>query len=159
MSFSAPAGVRWEGVKPIVVMSRPLERTAQELKSSALDLHGVSDGLAQLATAIGPDGKSLTIAVLATSEQALRVIAEAEKTLRRLTTTDLPAAMTELRTAAKNLDSASAQVETVSSVGPVVLAVGLTLAGWCFLNSVSILMLVKGRAEKSDQESGAVAKS
>jgi methyl-accepting chemotaxis protein len=135
--------IRLEGLKPIVTNIRPLEKPAQRLIDSAKHINGITDGMLGIATTISRDGKKLSEGFIATSEQALKVIAEAEKTLGRLNTQDLPKALLDLRAASKNLSVISEQVDIVDNIGLFLLIVGLILAAWCFLNSVSLLTLSK----------------
>lgn len=135
--------IRLEGLKPIVTNIRPLEKPAQSLIDSAKHINGITDGMSGIATTISRDGKKLSEGFIATSEQALKVIAEAEKTLGRLNTQDLPKALLDLRAASKNLSVISEQVDIVDNIGLFLLIVGLILAAWCFLNSVSLLTLSK----------------
>ena len=49
------------------------------------------------------------------------------------------------RAASKNFSVTSEQVDIVGSIGLILLIVGLILAAWCFLNSVSLLTLSKSQ--------------
>jgi hypothetical protein len=141
MMFSAPSGIRWEGMRPVVVMSRPLEASAGNIRTIAQEIKTVSEGMASIATSIGRDGQNLGGAVVASGNQALKVIAEAEKTLERINAQDLPKAIEELKATSQNLNVVSAQVDMLGKGGVVLLVAGLILAVWCFLNSLGFLML------------------
>ena len=69
------------------------------------------------------------------------MVDEAERTLGRLNTQDLPKALEDLRATSENLRAIGEKVDIASGIGKVLLAVGLLLAVWCALNSVSTLML------------------
>lgn len=138
-----------EGWKPNVSMTRPLEGPAQSLIENAQHIKVVSEGLAGVATTISSDGQNLGKAVIATSEQALKVIAEAERILGRLKTQDLPKAIENLRTTSSELSKVSAQVNVVGNIGIVLLIVGLIVAVWCFLNSLGMLMMAKAQGSDS----------
>jgi hypothetical protein len=99
--------------------------------------------MTSIATTISRDGQNLSVAVIATSDQALKVIAEAEKTLGRINTEDLPNALNELKRTSHSLEIVRAQVDTGSKVGVVLLVAGLLLAVWCFLNSLGSLTLAR----------------
>lgn len=90
---------------------------------------------------MGRDGKNLSAAFITTSQDTLKVVDEAERTLGRLNTQDLPKALEDLRTTSDNLRAIGKKVDVASNIGKVLLAVGLLLALWCALNSVSTLML------------------
>lgn len=143
MMFSAPSDIRWEGIRPVVIMTRPMEAQAKEANAIAQDIKSISASMTGIAATISHDGQNLSAAVIATSGQALQVISEAEKTLVRINTEDLPKALDELKSTSHNLKLVSAQVDTVSDVGVVLLAAGLLLAVWCFLNSLGSLTLAR----------------
>lgn len=141
MSVSVPTGIQWQGITPILVMTRPFATPALALQTNAQNLTVVSQSLSSVAATISQDGQNLSLAIIATSAQALKVIAEAEKTLAQLNTQDLPKALEELRTTSKNLSTIRAQVDIAGNAGWVLLIVGLLLAVWCFLNSLGALTL------------------
>lgn len=147
--FSVPTSIRMDGMKPVVNMSRPLEKPAQELKVKAQDIKAISESLLGISVAISRDGKNLSSAFIATSEQAQKLADEAERTLVRLNEQDLPIAMENLRATSANLRNIGEQVEMVGNIGTVVLVVCLLLAGWCFLNSLGMLLLANIRATGS----------
>ena len=139
--FSVPTSIELDGMKPVVKMSRPLEKQAQDLKTQAQDIKAVSQSLLDISVTMGRDGKNLSAAFITTSQDALKVVDEAERTLGRLNTQDLPKALEDLRTTSENLRAIGEKVDIASDIGKVLLAVGLLLAVWCALNSVSTLML------------------
>jgi len=136
-----PTGFTWQEIKPIVVMSQPLAKQAQMLLGNAEELQVISGSLFNVATSISRDGQNLGAAIIATSDQALKVLAEVDKTLVRLNTQDLPKAVVDLKTTSSRLHEISAQVDIVGNLGLVLLVVGLLLSTWCFLNSLSALRL------------------
>ena len=83
----------------------------------------------------------------------MKLAEEAERTLVRLNEQDLPIAMENLRATSANLRNIGEQVEMVGSIGTVLLPVGLLLAGWCFLNSLGMLLLanVQGTGATAQQ--------
>ncbi|ABM39938.1 hypothetical protein [Polaromonas naphthalenivorans] len=139
--FSVPTSIEMDGMKPVVKMSRPLEKYAQDLKTQAQDIKAVSQTLLDISVTMGRDGKNLSAAFVTTNQDALKVVDEVERTLGRLNTQDLPKALEDLRATAENLRAISEKVDIASDIGKVLLAVGLLLALWCALNSVSTLML------------------
>jgi ABC-type transporter Mla subunit MlaD len=140
--ITVPSGLRFDGMKPIITMSSPMEEPAKEARAVAQDIKNVSESMATIATTVGRDGQTLSAGVIATSNQALKVIAEAEKTLERIKAQDLPKAIAEMKSTSQELTKVSAQVDMVSKGGVVLLGAGLILAVWCFLNSLGMLMLV-----------------
>jgi len=140
MSFSVPSGIRVEGRRPTVVTSQPLAKQAERLMENSQELKASSESLSGAATGITRDGQNLAAAVIATSDQALKVLAEAEKTLGRLNKQDLPKALGDLKKTSSRLRETSAQVDMVGNVGTVLLVVGLLLSTWCFLNSLGSLV-------------------
>ena len=143
LRLSLPTGIQMQGMKPVPVMSRPLEKQAQDLINNAQNIKTISASLSGISDTIGRDGKNVSSALAATSEQALKVISEVEKTLAQLKTQDLPKAIADLRATSVNLSQLSAQVDIAGNVGLALLVVGLLLAAWCFLHSLGALMLAK----------------
>ena len=116
----------------------------------AKDFKVVSDSLLAVSTTVGQDGTKLSLAFIATSQQVLKMLEETEKTLGRIKSNDLPNALVDLRRTSENLRSVSEQVNLGGSLSKALLAVGLLLAGWCFFNSLSTLMLINTRATGSN---------
>jgi hypothetical protein len=135
--------VRMDGMKPTIVIAHPLQIQGQELKANAADLKAVAGTLSNISVALDRDGTNVSLAFVATSDQALKVISEVEKTLSHLKSQDLPKALTDLKTTTEKLKSISVQVDLVGNFGRVLLVVGLLLSGWCFLHSLGALMLAK----------------
>lgn len=146
LRVSLPTGIQMQGMKPVLVMSRPLEKQAQELIDSARDIKAVGASLSGISDTLSRDGKNVSSTLVVMSEQALKVISEVEKTLAQLKTQDLPKAISDLRATSANLSQISTQIDIVGDVGLVLLVVGLLLAGWCFLHSLGALMLANSRA-------------
>lgn len=142
LMFSVPSDikVRWGNIS--VIRSRPLEKQAQALMTNAKNFKVISDSLLAVSTTVGKDGAKLSLAFIATSEQALKMLEETERTLGQIKTNDLPKALADLRKTSENLRSVSEQVNVGGSLSKALLVVGLLLAGWCFFNSLSTLMLV-----------------
>lgn len=141
LMFSVPTGIEWHGIKPFIVMSRPLENQAQSLMVRAKDFKAVSDSLLAVSTTVGQDGARLSTAFIATTQQALKMLEETEKSLGSIKSNDLPKALVDLRETSENLRSVSEQVNVGGSVSKALLVVGLLLAGWCFFNSLSMVLL------------------
>jgi hypothetical protein len=150
--ITVPSGLRFEGTKPTIAMSNPMEESAKEARAVAQDIKNVSESMAAIATTVGGDGQNLSAGVIATSNQALKVIAEAEKTLERINAQDLPKAIAEMKSTSQELTKVSAQVDMVSKGGVVLLGAGLILAVWCFLNSLGMLMLAAGNRPPQTQD-------
>ena len=146
LQFSVPTSIEMNGVKPVVKMSRPLEQQAQNLKTQAQDIKAISQSLLDISVTMGQDGKNLSAAFITTSQDALKVVDEAERTLGRLNTQDLPKALEDLRETAQSLHAISEKVAIASYIGKALLAMGLLLAVWCALSSIFKLMLVKALA-------------
>lgn len=146
MMFSVPTSLRWEGVKPSLVMGQPLEKSAQLIRADALSLKNLGSSLQVIASSFENDSKNLSAAIVDTSNNTVRLLDETEKTLSSLKSQDLPKAIAEMKSAAENLRGASSQVSLAESWGNVLLVAGLLLSGWCFLNSLSVLHLTRNQS-------------
>lgn len=145
LMFSVPTDIKWRGRHTEIIRTRPLDKQAQSLMARAKDFKAVSDSLLAVSTTVGQDGARLSTAFIATTQQVLKMLEETEKSLSSIKSNDLPKALADLRGTSENLHSVSKQVNVGGSLSKALLVVGLLLAGWCFFNSLSTLMLVNSR--------------
>lgn len=138
--------IQMDGVKPVVSMTKPFEDQGKQLTDSAIQVKDFGLALAALSESIGQDGKKLGEVFIATSDQAIKVIDESEKTLARLKSQDLPKAIADLKATSENLRSVSTQIDLVGNMRWVTLVVGLLLAWWCIVQSVGTLLLAQSGA-------------
>ena len=141
LMFEAPTSIQWQGIHTKIIKTRPLQNQALEFKAHAQNIKVLSATLLAVSDTIGRDGKNLSLSFMATSEQALKLLEETERTLGRLKSNDLPKALVDLRDTSENLRNVSKQVGVVGNVSEVFLVVGLLLAGWCFFNSLGLMLL------------------
>ena len=134
-------------VVAVVMLSwlAPLDIPAidSQLSAMAPDIKATSDNLENVSVAVGQDAAKLSATFIAVSGQAIEVRAGAAKTLERLKTLDSPQAMKELRAGSDNLRRVEEQVRDARYIGTVLLVVGLLVAAWCFLTSLSILTIAR----------------
>ena len=116
INFSAPSGIEFEGLKPLLVMRRPLESYGANFKAAAKDLKTTSDGILHLSKTVATDGVQLGAAFGQLSEQTLKLLEETEKTLSGIQQQDLPTAVQEMQSTSSQLQAASNEVG--NSVGP-----------------------------------------
>ena len=144
ISFTAPMGIEFEGVKPLVVMKRPLETSGKNLKPIAQEIRTISDGVLHLSTIVATDGVQLGRAFAQLGEQTIKMLEESERTLEGAQTQDLPRSVKEMRNAAEHLKDVSQEMVAASEyLGWFVLAAGLLFSTWMFLNSINIIALAK----------------
>jgi len=141
LNFSVPTRIEWEGIRPSLVMTRPLETQGTAMKRTASDLKASASSLQALSTSIARDGQNMAKAIVASSNQAIKLLDDSEIVLKRIRSQALPNAVAELRSASEQLVSVSSGISMAGNLPLALLAVGLLLAGWCFLNSVSVLHL------------------
>lgn len=146
LMFLVPTGLEMNGLRPIVVMTRPLKSQGQLLLTDARDIKTVGSGLLALSGTIANDGAKLGAAFAVTGEQALRLLEETEITLDGLQRTDLPKALQEMKSTSENLRNVSQQVNLAENISVAFLVFGLLLSGWCFLNSLSHLLTINRHA-------------
>jgi len=150
MRLSVPTSIHWVGMKPNVVMSHPMERQAESLKENAKELKAAAESLSGTSAFVRRDGQQFALKTIATTQQAVKLIVEVEKTLVRVKTQDLPKAVADLKVTSENLRDISARVDMVSNVGLILLVVGLLLAAWCFVSSLGALLLARSLASDLD---------
>ena len=135
--FSAPTSIQMDGLRPVIVTSIPLETYAKQLKAGA---QGIREIGASIPSAVAYGSKQV-VAVSTTTNQLLAQLDDSEKLLARLQGNDLPKALKEMKSTSENIRTISQQVSLAGNVGGVLFIFGLLLACWCFLNSLSILLL------------------
>jgi methyl-accepting chemotaxis protein len=134
IGFTAPMDIVFEGVKPLVVMKRPLETYGKTLKPIAQELKTISDGVMQLSKTVATDGVRLGT--------AFTKLEESERTLEGVQNQDVPRSIKEMRDAAVHLKSVSQEMAAVSGgFAWVVLLAGLLFSAWMFLNSINMIVL------------------
>lgn len=142
LMFSAPTSIEMQGVRPIVVMTKPLEGTGKKIKESGKQLKSLGEGLLGVSTTLAKDGQNLSTAFADTSTQAIKLLDDTEKTLATLKGLEFPKALADLKVAADNLRKVGGQVDLASNMGLALLFAGLLLSGWCFMNSLSLLYVI-----------------
>lgn len=144
ISFTAPMGIEFEGVKPLVVMKRPLETSGKNLKPIAQEIRTISDGVLHLSKTVATDGVQLGKAFAQLGEQTIKMLEESERTIEGVQNQDLPRSVKEMRDAAEHLKDVNQEMLTASeSLGWFVLAAGLLFSTWMFLNSINMITLAK----------------
>lgn len=137
LMFTAPTSIQMEGLRPVIVTSIPLEAYAKRLKASAQEIRELGIVISSKAV----EGSRKVVAASATTNQLLGQLDDSEKLLARLQGNDLPKALKEMKSTSENIRTISQQVGIAGNVVVVLFVFGLLLAGWCFLNSVSLLLL------------------
>ena len=146
LMFSMPTSIQLEGIKPVFVMSKPLEKNGQSMKADAQNLKTLGGSLQAISSSLASDSKNLSTAITDTSDNAIKLLNETEKVLTSLKSQNLPQAIAELKSASENLHSASRQVNLTGKLGLALLVAGLLLSAWCFLNSLTVLHLAKNQS-------------
>lgn len=144
ISFTAPMGVEFEGVKPLIVMKRPLETSGKNLKPIAQEIRTISEGVLHLSKTVATDGLKLGKAFAQLGEQTIKMLEESERTIEGVQNQDLPRSVKEMRDAAEHLKEVNQQMVAASeSLGWFLLTAGLLFSTWMFLNSVNMIALAK----------------
>ncbi len=128
-------------IRPLLVMTRPLEAQGTAMKLTASDLKASASSLQALSTSITRDGQNMANAIVASSNQAIKLLDDSERVLTHVRSQALPNAVAELRSTSEQLVSVSSGISMAGNLPLAMLTVGLLLAGWCFLNSISVLHL------------------
>jgi hypothetical protein len=142
MEITVP-NVKIEGMKPLILMTKPFEAQGKQIEQAGRDAKATSVDLAGISESIGRDAQKINAAFIATSDQAIKVIDETEKSLVRLRENDLPKAIVDLKSTSKNLRDISANLDMLGNGGIVILASGLLLALWCMVQSLGALSLAR----------------
>ena len=139
LMFSVPSGIEMDGLRPSITMNRPLQTQAQSMKQLSQELSTTGKSIAALSPALTNDAQNLAAAIIASSNQMLRLIDNTEKSLADLHKRTLPDTITNLRSAADNLSVINSRIHQASRIAEALLIIGLLLAAWCFLHSLGQL--------------------
>ena len=146
INISVPSRIEFEGLKPMVVLRRPMEPDGANFKANAKDFRTVSDGILQLSKTVEADGVQLGAAFWQLSEQTMKLLEESEKSLRGIQQQALPMAVQEMRRIASQMQSVSNELANVSSVDTTAPLIGLVFSALCFLNGACLLALASRSA-------------
>jgi methyl-accepting chemotaxis protein len=149
LAMELPTGIERSGLTFTIVRNRPLEGLGKPIRTWAERSKRLGETLQDLSTI---DVRSLGTAFIDTGERALKLIDESAKATAELKTERLPQAVAELDRASQNLQRASEQINTADQVGIALLALGLLLAGWCAINSISLFLVAGALGSSSIQE-------
>lgn len=142
IGFTAPMGIEFEGMKPLVVMKRPLETSGKNLKPIAQETRTISNGFLHLSKTVATDGVQLGRAFGQLGEQTIKMLEESERTLMGVQNQDLPRSVKEMRAAAEHLKAVNQEMVAASeSLGWVAFVAGLLFSAWMFLNSINMIAL------------------
>lgn len=142
ISFSAPMGIEFEGVKPLVVMKRPLETSGKNLKPIGQEIRTISDGVLHLSKTVATDGAQVGKAFAQLGEQTIKILEQSERTLGEVQNQDLPRSVKEMRDAAEHLKTVNQEMLSASgSLGWFIFVAGLLFSVWMFLNSINMIAL------------------
>lgn len=113
LNFQAPTRIEMQGIKPIIVMSRPLATNASNIQAIGDQITAVSNGLKSAQTTF------INLPIL---------LDELQNTL------------SSTKAVIENLEPVINKLETFVNWGT---AIAFMFSFWCFLNSVSTLVLTK----------------
>lgn len=115
MRFSVPTSIELQGIKPLAVMSRPLEPSANAIKARATDIRQVVNGLES-----------------------------AQKSLQTMPAllTEVGETMASSQAAIAQFEPMIGQIETLLNWGSLI---ALLIATWCLMNSLTTLALAHSR--------------
>lgn len=116
MRFSVPTSIEMQGIKPLVVMTRPLEPSANEVKNWATDIRQVANGL----------------------QSAQKSIQTMPSLLSNVGKT-----MVSSQAAITQLEPMLGQIEVLMNWGSLI---ALLIATWCLMNSLTTLALAHNRS-------------
>lgn len=111
MRFSAPTSIEMQGIRPLIVMGKPLEQSANEVKAQATEIRQIATGLQSAEKSIQATPSLLT---------------------------DVGKTMVSSQAAITQLEPMLGQIEVLMNWGSLI---ALLIAMWCLLNSLSTLAM------------------
>jgi hypothetical protein len=150
LMLSFPTRFEMDGIRPIVIMTKPFEKHGKSMKSTALELKAMGESGMAISTSLTKDAENVGAAIIESSNHAINLFDTIKITLGQLKGHDLPKAVSELRLASDELRRVSSQIQIYKNIGVVLLAAGLLFAAWCFLNSISLLYMHSSHENNRD---------
>lgn len=140
-TFSIPS-LNTDKFPPTIQKTQPLLTEAKLLKEKGEELKRIGKDLFEITSTFKNDGEKISIAYVETAKSALIAIENIEKSLDTIQSNDLPIALKEMKGTAENLKTISESINSVvSPIGLVLFVLGLLFSGWCFVHSLSLLMM------------------
>jgi hypothetical protein len=140
-AFSIPS-LNTDKFPPTIQKTQPLLNEAKLLKEKGEELTSIGRELFKISSAVKNDGERIGNAYVEKAKSALIVIENIEKSLDTIQGNDLPIALKEMKGTAENLKTMSESINSgVKQIGLILFVLGLLFSGWCFVHSLSLLMM------------------
>lgn len=140
-AFSIPS-LNTDKFPPTIQKTQPLLNEAKLLKDKGEELERIGKDLFEITSTVKNDGAKIGIAYVETAKSALIAIENIEKSLDTIQGNDLPIALKEMKGTAENLKKISESINSgVNQIGLILFVLGLLFSGWCFVHSLSLLMM------------------
>ena len=149
MQFSVPIGIRWEGRKPVIDWTVPLERPAQLLRKNGEALLSLSGNVGTAIESVNTEAKKINAGFIDMSQKTMTLIDHSVKTTEKLKSQDLPQAISALKTAADSLRQASAEAKGIEQLALSLLIAALVLGSLFAFNSVGVLLMAQSLSKAS----------
>ena len=125
----------------IVTKSKPLEASAKELDQVADQMQGVATALSAASTTLDVNAKTLYATIAESGQLARNLVTDIQKTVRVISSNDLPSAVVNLKEISTSLRALSYELHRAEGIGAIFLAMALLLSLWCLLNSLTSIGL------------------
>jgi hypothetical protein len=158
LMFSVPTGAHLVGIKPVLNWTKPLEKSADELRKNSERAMKLSSNLAAIADSLNTDAQRINSGLIEVSAKSLKVIDNTTRSSQKLKSQDLPSAIAALKSTAEKLRQASTEAKGVEQLASSLLLAGLVLAVLFAFNSVSVLLIVESLRRGPEKPSDLVLK-
>jgi methyl-accepting chemotaxis protein len=143
MQFKAPTSFHWQGLRPVLDWTIPLERHATALRKNGELVIRLSGNVASIAESVNTDAQKVNAGVIDMSQKTLKLIDHSVKATEKLKSQDLPHAISALKATADNLRQASAEAKGMEQFALSLLIAGLVLGVLFAFNSVGVLLIAE----------------
>jgi len=143
--FTMPTGMHWDGIKPVIEWTAPLEAQAKALQTDGKSISNLGITLNGMAASLTNDAPRLQAAFIESCEQTVKLFDDTVKSTETLKSDALPKAMSALENTSKNLRLCSEKTRGVDHLLFGLLLAGLALACLCACNSFIVLMLANSK--------------
>ncbi len=141
MGFSVPTGLEFEGIKPRILWSVPLESQAQYLRELASETGELGGNIDTSWSVITNNAAAMSQAFATTCDTTTRLLAETKTAVTKLRKEDLGPAITRLNDAAAGLNAVAQGVSHTTQFVDSLFYLGLAFAVSVFFIGLSIVLI------------------
>ena len=152
LQFEVPTFVGREGIKPTLIRTRPLEDHGKALKTHGESIQELGKSLTGIANSLNNNAPKLNAAFADTSRQTIKLLDAMAAATEKLSSQDLPKAITALEVTSQHLRQASDQASGIEGLAVILMLAGLVLAGLSASGGVASLLIAQSWKDDTSRD-------